>query len=47
MNNNASRMKEDDNEDEDEEEKEDEESLFTSKEPFRMIAKLISAKFTV
>ena len=47
-NNNASWMKQDEDEEEDEDEDEDEEedSLLTSYEPFRMITKLISAKFT-
>ena len=48
-NNDASRMKQDEEEDEDEDEDDDEEedSLLTSQEPFRMITKLILAKFTV
>ena len=37
----------DEDEDEDEDEDDDEDSLLTSKEPFRMITKLILAKFTV
>ena len=44
-NNDASWMKEDEDEDEDENEEED--SLLTSKEPFRMITKLVLAEFTV
>ena len=49
MNNDASWMKEDVEKDETENEDEDEEEdlLLTSKEPFRMIAKLIWAEFTV
>ena len=39
-------MKEDEEEDKDEDEDEEEDSLLTSKEPFRMITKLILAKFT-
>ena len=50
-NNDASWMKQDEDEDEDEDkdedEDEDEDSLLTSKEPFRMITKLILAEFTV
>ena len=37
----------DEDEDEDEDKDEDEDSLLTSKEPFRMITKLILAQFTV
>ena len=44
MNNDVSRMKEDEEEDKDEDEDEEEDSLLTSKEPFRMITKLILAK---
>ena len=48
-NNDASWMKQDEEEDEEEDEDEDEEedSLLASQEPFRMISKLILAKFTV
>ena len=50
-NNDASWMKEDEEEEQDEGEDEDEEEeqdlLLTSKEPFKVIAKLILAKFTV
>ena len=50
-NNDASWMKQDEDEDEDEDEDKDEDgdedSLLTSKEPFRMITKLILAEFTV
>ena len=38
---------EDKDEDEDEDEDEEEDSLLASSEPFRMISKLILAKFTV
>ena len=48
-NNDASWMKQDEeeNEEEDEDEDEEEDSLLASQEPFRMISKLILAKFTV
>ena len=45
LNNDASWMKEDEEEDEDKDEEDD--SLITSKEPFRMITMLVSARFTV
>ena len=46
-NNDASWMKEDEREDEEEDEEVDEDSLLNCTESFRMITKLILARFTV
>ena len=47
MTNNDASWTEEDDDDEGEEEDEKEDSLLTSKEPYRMITKLILAKITV